>query len=95
MDNKSSILSSSIAAPLIWDMDGSSRAMKGPRRYSGAVGTIELEDFIQEVDSWCNMQMLRNVRLFSPFLAWKGLFQHLEGPPMDDYHEFQRSCCRD
>ncbi len=36
------------------------------------------------------MQMLCNARLFSPFLAWKGLFQHLEGPPMDDYHEFQR-----
>jgi hypothetical protein len=34
------------------------------------------------------MQMLRNTTLFSPFLAWKGLFQHLEGPPMDDYHEF-------
>jgi hypothetical protein len=36
------------------------------------------------------MQMLRNVRLFSPFLAWKGLFQHLEGPLMEDYHEFRR-----
>jgi hypothetical protein len=36
------------------------------------------------------MQMLRNARLFSPFLAWKGLFQHLEGPLMDDYHEFWR-----
>jgi hypothetical protein len=69
MDNKFSILPSSIAAPLIWDMDGGSRAMKGPRRYSGVVGTIELEDFIQEFDSWCDMQMLRNVRLFSPFLA--------------------------
>jgi hypothetical protein len=22
-------------------------------------------------------------------MAWKGLFQHLEGPPMDDYHEFK------
>ncbi|KAH8952462.1 hypothetical protein BDL97_09G086500 [Sphagnum fallax] len=54
-------------------------AMKGPRRYSGA-----------EFDSWCDMQMLRNARLFSPFLAWKGLFQHLEGPPMDDCHEFRR-----
>ncbi len=30
VDNKSSILLSSIAAPLIWDMDGGSRAMKGP-----------------------------------------------------------------
>jgi hypothetical protein len=54
------------------------------------VGTIELEDFIQEFDSWCDMQMLRNAILFSPFLAWKGLFQHLEGPSMDDYHEFRK-----
>jgi len=34
--------------------------------------------------------MLRNAKLFSPFFTWKGLFQHLEGPPMDDYHEFQK-----
>jgi hypothetical protein len=74
VDNKSFILPSSIAAPLIWDMDRGSGAMKGPRHYLGAVGTIELEDFIQEFDFWCNMQMLRNTRLFSPFLAWKGLF---------------------
>ncbi len=74
MDNKSSILPSSSATPLIWDMDGGSGAMKGSRRYSSAIGTIELEDFIQEFDSWCDMQMLRNARLFSPFLAWKGLF---------------------
>jgi len=46
MDNKFSILLSSIMAPLIWDMDRGSRAMKGPRRYSGAMGTIEFEDFI-------------------------------------------------
>jgi hypothetical protein len=46
VDNKSSILPSSIAAPLIWDMDGGSGTMKGPRRYLGAMGTIELEDFI-------------------------------------------------
>jgi hypothetical protein len=71
VNNKSSILPSSIATPLIWDMDGGSGATKGPRRYSSAVGTIELEDFIQEFDSWCDMQMVRNVRLFSPFLAWK------------------------
>jgi len=90
VNNKSSILPSSIVAPLIWDMDRGSGAMKGPRRYSGAVGTIKLEDFIQEFDSWCDIQMLHNARLFSPFLAWKGLFQHLEGPLMDDYHEFRR-----
>jgi hypothetical protein len=34
------------------------------------------------------MQQLRNLQQFTPFLAWKGLFQHLKGPPMDDYHEF-------
>jgi hypothetical protein len=77
-------------APLIWDMDGAFGAMKGPRCYSGVVGPIELEDFIQEFDSWCDMQMLCITKLFSPFLAWKGLFRHLEGPLMDDYHEFRR-----
>jgi hypothetical protein len=46
MNNKFSILSFSIVAPLIWDMDGVFGAMKGPRHYSSAVGTIELEDFI-------------------------------------------------
>jgi hypothetical protein len=46
MNNKFSILSSNIVAPLIWDMDGGFGAMTGPRRYSGAVGTIKLEDFI-------------------------------------------------
>jgi len=30
VNNKSSILPSNIAAPLIWDMDGGSGAMKGP-----------------------------------------------------------------
>ncbi|BBN19983.1 hypothetical protein Mp_8g15430 [Marchantia polymorpha subsp. ruderalis] len=71
-------------------MDGMYGASKGPRRYSGAVGTIELDDFIQEFDTWCDMQFMRNPTLFTPFFAWKGLFQHLEGPPMDDYHEFGR-----
>jgi hypothetical protein len=51
VNNKSSILPSSIAAPLIWDMDGGSRTMKGLRHYLGAVGTIKLEDFVQEFDS--------------------------------------------
>jgi len=46
VDNKFSILPSSIAAPLIWDMDGGFGVMKGPRHYSSAVGTIELKDFI-------------------------------------------------
>ncbi len=87
VDNKFS----SITTPLIWDMDRGYGAMNlGPRRYSGVVGTIELDDFVQEFDSLCDMQMLHNTRLFSPFLAWKGLFQHLEGSLMEDYHEFWR-----
>ncbi len=70
VDNKSSILLSSIATPLIWAMDEGSRAMKGSRRYSGAMGTIELEDFIQEFDSWCDMKMLRNAKFSHP--SWHG-----------------------
>jgi len=38
VNNKSSILPSSIAAPLIWDMDGGSGALKGPRHYSRCSG---------------------------------------------------------
>ncbi len=45
VNNKSSILPSNIATPLIWDMDEGFGAMKAPRCYLGAVGTIEL-DFI-------------------------------------------------
>ncbi len=40
VNNKSSILPSNIATPLIWDMDRGSRAMKGPQHYSGAMGTL-------------------------------------------------------
>ncbi|OAE21594.1 hypothetical protein AXG93_939s1000 [Marchantia polymorpha subsp. ruderalis] len=90
-DTESSVvISSSVPTPLIWDMDGMYRAVKGPRRYSDAVGIIELDDFIHEFDTLCYMQFLHNPMLFTPFFAWKGLFQHLEGPPMDDYHEFGR-----
>jgi hypothetical protein len=35
------------------------------------------------------MQQMHNPQLFTPFIAWKGLFQHLEGLLMDDYHEFK------
>lgn len=74
-DTESSVvISSGVPTPLIWDMDGMYGAVKGPRRYSGAVGTIEL-DFIHEFDTWCDMQFLRNPTLFTPFFAWKGLFQ--------------------
>ncbi len=37
------------------------------------------------------MEHMHNPHLFTPFMAWKGLFQHLERPPMDDYYEFKHA----
>jgi hypothetical protein len=45
----------------------------------GAIGTIELNDFICEFDTFCDMQQLQNSQQFTPLLAWKGLFQHPKG----------------
>jgi hypothetical protein len=67
------------------DMYGAS---KGPHLFSRAVDTIKLNDFIREFDTLCDMQQLWNPQQFTPFLTWKGLFQHLEGLPMDDYHKY-------
>ncbi len=80
-----------ITPPLLWDMEEIYGTTKGPRQYSRVVGTIELDDFIQEIDNWCDMQQMHNMKLSTPFRAWKGLFQHLEGSPMDEYHEFRRA----
>ncbi len=77
-----------ISTPLLCDMEDTYGASKVHSPYSGAIGTIKLNDFIQKFNIWCDMQQLRNPHLLTPFLTWKGLFQHLEGPPMDDYHEF-------
>jgi len=32
-----------------------------------------------------------NSHIFTPFVDGEGLFQHLEAPPMDDYHEFKHT----
>jgi hypothetical protein len=37
------------------------------------------------------MQQMRNPQLFTPFMAWKDLFQHLKGLLMDYYHEFKHA----
>jgi hypothetical protein len=63
-----------LIAPLLWDMDEMYGATKGPRMLSGAVGTIDLDDFIQEFDMWCDLQTLQNATWFTPFIAWKCLF---------------------
>lgn len=61
---------------------------RGIRRFSGVVGTIELDDFIIEFGGWCNGQAERRTG-FNPYSTWQALFQHLEGTPMHDYAEFE------
>ncbi len=46
--------------PLTWDMEQLYGASKGPRQFFGVVGIIELDDFIQDFDMWCDMQLLRS-----------------------------------
>jgi hypothetical protein len=38
-----------------------------------------------------NHQVICNPQFFTPFMAWKGLFQHLKRMPMDDYLEFKHA----
>jgi hypothetical protein len=54
-NSKTNISPRFVTPPLLWDMEEMYGATKGPRQYSKAVGTIELDDFIQEFDSWCDM----------------------------------------
>jgi hypothetical protein len=74
--------------PSWWNMDETYGATRGPRRFSGRVGTVELEDFMQEFECWCHQQSLKNPNGFSAFIAWNALFSHLEDAPMDDWREF-------
>jgi hypothetical protein len=52
-----------------WDMEEIYRAIRGPRRFSGKICTIELEDFMQEFKCWCDQQILNNPKGFSVFIA--------------------------
>jgi hypothetical protein len=52
---------------------------RGVRRFSGAAGTIEVEDFKREFTMWCELQKSRNPN-FNPYMVWKVLFGCLEGP---------------
>lgn len=44
-----------VTPPLLWDMEDMYGTTKGPHWYLGAIGTIKLDDFIQEFDNWCDM----------------------------------------
>jgi uncharacterized protein YfdQ (DUF2303 family) len=41
--------------PFVWDMEDMYGASKGSYRFSGAINTIELDDFIREFNIWCDM----------------------------------------
>jgi hypothetical protein len=61
---------------------------RGVRRFSGAVGTIEVDDFKREFTMWCEFQKSRNTN-FHPYMVWRALFGCLEGTPLADYGEFE------
>jgi hypothetical protein len=60
----------------------------GVRQFSGAAGTIEVEDFKKEFTTWCELQKSRNPH-FNPYMVWRALFGCLEGAPLADYGEFE------
>jgi hypothetical protein len=60
----------------------------GVRRFSGAVGTIEVEDFKREFTIWCEFQKSRNPD-FNPYMVWRALFGCLEGAPLADYEKIE------
>jgi hypothetical protein len=61
---------------------------RGVRRFSGAAGTIEVEDFKREFTMWCELQKSRNPN-FNPYMVWRAFFGCLEGAPLADYGEFE------
>jgi hypothetical protein len=63
---------------------GGSGGERGVRRFSGAAGTIEVDDFKREFTMWCELQKSRNTN-FHPYMVWKALFGCLEGAPLADY----------
>ncbi len=42
-----------MSIPLMWDLKDMYGASKGSRQFSKVVGTIKLDDFIQEFNTWC------------------------------------------
>jgi hypothetical protein len=67
---------------------GSSGGERGVQRFSGAAGTIEVDDFKREFTMWCEFQKSRNTN-FHPYMVWRALFGCLEGAPLADYGEFE------
>jgi len=51
LDSEIDFSPSFVTPPLLWDMEDMYGANKGPHRYLGVIGTIELDDFIQKFES--------------------------------------------
>jgi hypothetical protein len=51
LDSETNIFLRFVTPPLLWDMKEMYGTTKGPYQYSGAVGTIELDNFIHEFDN--------------------------------------------
>jgi hypothetical protein len=49
---------------------GSSGGERGVRRFSGVIGTIEVDDFKREFTMWCEFQKSRNTN-FHPYMVWR------------------------
>jgi hypothetical protein len=61
---------------------------RGVCRFSGAAGTIEVDDFKREFTMWYELQKSCNTN-FHPYMVWRALFGCLEGAPLADYGEFE------
>jgi hypothetical protein len=48
-------LPSVLFVPLVWDMEDMYGTSKMPCQFLGVVGAIELDDFIWEFNTWCDM----------------------------------------
>jgi len=44
-----------VYVPFVWDMEDMYGASKKLRQFSGVISTIQLDDFIQEFNTWCDM----------------------------------------
>jgi hypothetical protein len=51
---------------------------QGVRRFSGAAGTIEVDDFKREFTMWCELQKSRNTN-FHRYMVWRALFGYSIG----------------
>jgi hypothetical protein len=67
---------------------GSGGGERGVQCFSGAAGTIEVDDFKKEFTMWCEFQKSCNTN-FHPYMVWRALFGCLKGTLLANYGEFE------